>query len=208
MPSYRIDGSSPRGGLPPRPTGREGRGRWLAAAGGAALLLASVALAGSEYLANPAARAGEQFLAAARARDVPRLAGLMDDGFQGALPPPSARELLQALHARIPRAFRTVAAGEPTLPGGPSMRNRYALRVEFEEPEAARAAHKSFVVSLARRRDGSWRVEFLPTYRSLLGSLYGPGADPALIAEVQARAGPRAPSLHGWRPGDGRPPGR
>src|SRR5947208_9892680 len=129
----------------------------------------------------------------------------MDDGFQEALPPQSARELLQALHARIPRAFHTIAAGEPTLPGGPSMHNRYALRVEFEEPEAARAAHKSFVVNLARQADGRWRVEFLPTYRSLLGSLYGPGADLALVTQLQARAGDRVSSLHGWRPGDGAP---
>jgi hypothetical protein len=72
---------------------------------------------------------------------------------------------------------------------------QYYVRCQFEEPAEARRANNCFVVALGKQSNGSWRVAFEPTYRSLFASLYGSTGEPYLYDTLHQVIGERVALL-------------
>ena len=170
---------------------------------GAAFLLAlsvGAGIAVRRYRSGPLAVA-RGFLGGCRTRDYAALRSLFDSSYQTVFPPEYSRALLERLHEAVPRAYQITMAGRPNTFGLVDNWHRYHVRVQFEEPPEARQDHKSFGITLVQEQNGVWRIEFEPTYLSLLRSLYDAAGEQYFRRTLWEMAGPRSRSLWVWRPG-------
>ena len=197
MATYRIGlepPSIPRSALPPRR-------RWpraMAVVIAAAIMAGVVgAAAGLAFRLSAPERAGQQFLECWERGDLAGVAAMLDDRYQDLLAP-RGTALLEALHAKLPRRFRVEVSGYPDVPGGFLDRARYHLRVAFADAEAGRAAGPAFILTLAQRPDGGWRVAFLPTYRSLFVARFGDEGERFFRQRLAARVGTKPWQLDQW----------
>jgi hypothetical protein len=176
------------------------RTRLLGVLFGAALIAATAGVVTYRY-ANDPTRVAETFLHACRAHDYARLYGLMDQGFQQAVPAEKGSALLAVLNTAMPRACSIVLSGHPSGPTG-LVENWHLFHVLVEANEAGADARwpGSFMVVLTQGKDGGWRVAFMPTYECLYCALPARAQAPDLRQAVAWAAGARAPWLQEWRP--------
>lgn len=176
------------------------RPRWhiVGAVVGLLVLTTVSGVVAHRYLSAPT-RVAQAFLQRCRTADYDGLYALFDAKYQEVFTPQASRDLLQTLHKYVPRAYRVTMRGYPNMHGYVTDWRAYNVRVQFEEPEEARQAHKSCVITLVQGKDSAWRVAFQPTYHSLFASLYGTAGEQYLLRALWRGAGSQAQRLWDWR---------
>lgn len=159
---------------------------------GSILLVSLLGIGIHRHLSDPT-RIAERFLDCCCTQNYRDLYFLFDDSYQQVFPRQASERLLPALHTKIPRAYRIQMSNYPkTVDGLVVDWRRFHVRAEFEEPEEARRAHRSFVVILIQQKEGNWRVAFGPTYRNLFLGLYDGAGEEFLLRTVGQQAAGRS----------------
>ena len=222
MTVYRLDsttGEGARTGARRHPTGvgrwalgvgswALGVGRWALGPQARILVVSAAALAAAGaaafgvkgYIDSPDRVAGD-FLAACRDRNPARIRPLLDPTYQEVFPDARSADLLAALGRDLPRGYSSLGGAFPSTGGLVLHPDRYHVRVELRDPPELAASHAWFVVTLRRpasRKPSGWRVDFLPTYASLLTACKGPEGGEDLRRVVWQSAGQQALRLSGW----------